>query len=354
MRVLMWMLGGQLPGGHIVQMEQTCIHLRRLGVDVVQVSETEPALEGFDLVHSFGVDYPKLERCRDLGIPIVSSTIYHPCYIDPDRKWKITRHLVRVGAELFLSALRGDYAEKCQGLTMGTRVYGLAYQMSNMLLPNSESEARAIVRELGVTTPSHVVPNAADPDLFHLPEEGDQTDRQTVLCAGRIEPRKQQLELIKALRGTRVPLVLAGFPHPGHTGYYRECVRLADSSVTIQPPVPHEEMGRLYARARVHALPSKIETTGLVSLEAALCGCNVVTTNRGYTRDYFGDMAWYCDPYDLKSIREAVLAAYHAPFRADLREHILGHYTWEHTARATLQAYEKVLATRRLANFASR
>ena len=80
--------------------------------------------------------------------------------------------------------------------------------------------------------------------------------------------------------------------------------------VQLQDSVEHAELAPLYRASKVHALPSWSETTGLVSLEAALCGCNIVTTDRGYTRDYFGDMAWYCDPYDNRSIRRAVEAAH--------------------------------------------
>ena len=93
----------------------------------------------------------------------------------------------------------------------------------------------------------------------------------------------------------------------------------------------------------MHATPSLFETTGLVSLEAALGGCNVVTTSRGHAREYLGDLAWYCDPGDTSSIRRAVLAAYEAPIQDTLSKHVLDNFTWDHTARATLAGYRLLL-----------
>jgi glycosyltransferase involved in cell wall biosynthesis len=92
------------------------------------------------------------------------------------------------------------------------------------------------------------------------------------------------------------------------------------------------------------------ETTGLVSLEAALSGCAVVTTEMGYAREYLEDMAWYCDPYDLESIRTAVLNALDAPPQRDLRQRILDRYTWEHTASATAAAYRELVSHRHANN----
>ena len=104
-----------------------------------------------------------------------------------------------------------------------------------------------------------------------------------------------------------------------------------------------EELFTAYSNAKVHVLPSYFETTGLSSLEAAVMGCNIVVTDKGDTRDYFGDDAWYCDPDSVESIRNAVDAAYKAPFNEAFRERILRDFTWERAAEETLAAYKQVL-----------
>jgi glycosyltransferase involved in cell wall biosynthesis len=82
-----------------------------------------------------------------------------------------------------------------------------------------------------------------------------------------------------------------------------------------------------------------------VSLEAAAAGCRVVTTSIGSTRDYFGDLAWYCQPDDLGSIRAAVEGALRAPATSLLRDRVLCEYTWERAAEATRAAYARALET---------
>lgn len=105
-------------------------------------------------------------------------------------------------------------------------------------------------------------------------------------------------------------------------------------------PCSQQELVNLYRGAAVHVLPSWFETTGLVSLEAALSGCAVVTTDRGYARDYFGDLAHYCDPSDADSIRQAVQRALADGHQPELELLVRERYSWGAVARATVAAYE--------------
>ena len=86
-------------------------------------------------------------------------------------------------------------------------------------------------------------------------------------------------------------------------------------------------------------LPSWFETTGLVSLEAALSGCSIVSTSRGHAREYLDRFATYCDPGRPDSVLAAVRQAWAAPPSPELRQRILDRYTWSHVAEATVAAY---------------
>jgi glycosyltransferase involved in cell wall biosynthesis len=72
-------------------------------------------------------------------------------------------------------------------------------------------------------------------------------------------------------------------------------------------------------------------------------GCNLVVTPKGDTEEYFGAMAYYCEPNDVESIRRAVTQAHAEPVNPRLRDYIFAHYTWQHTAAQTLTAYQRVL-----------
>jgi hypothetical protein len=49
-----------------------------------------------------------------------------------------------------------------------------------------------------------------------------------------------------------------------------------------------------YAAARIQTPPSSIETCGLMSMEAALTGCDVVLSTADRELEYLRDLAYYC------------------------------------------------------------
>jgi len=166
-----------------------------------------------------------------------------------------------------------------------------------------------------------------------------------MLQVGRIEPLKNQIATIRALADSDLPLVFVGDVPAAAEAYGKRFRELAArrGNVVVLSSVTHDELPAIYARAKVHVLPSFGETTGLVSLEAAMFGCNVVSTDQGPTREYLGPWAWYCSPTHVGSIRRAIMAAFASPPRPQLRERILRHFTWRETARRTLAAYERML-----------
>jgi len=354
MRVMFWMIssGDGILGGHQRQVKETARRLEALGVSTVIAMEKEPSLEGIDVVHSFGLEPERMRRCRDRGIPVVTSPIYWERSYAFGLRSNLTgmallKYKARMALVLARSALKGEFPQKCEAAVKRQIDLRVIYEMSDLLLPNSRMEADAITRELGVSTPQHVAPNAVDPEAFTLPAPG--TKRDEVLFVGRMEPHKNQIGLIMAMRRSKIAVRITGFAHPHHEKYMRQCQQAAAGcgNITIEPPPADGTLAQMYQRAKVHVLPSWFETTGLVSLEAALCGCNIVTTDRGYARDFFGDLAWYCDPSRPHTIREAIEKAMEAPYRSAMREKILNRYTWEHTAAETLAGYEMVLGMRK-------
>jgi len=72
-------------------------------------------------------------------------------------------------------------------------------------------------------------------------------------------------------------------------------------------------------------------------------GCRVVITDKGYTREYFGNEAAYCNPGSPQSIFEAVEKAASSPATDTLKQKIFAHYTWQQAARQSASAYKQVL-----------
>lgn len=68
-----------------------------------------------------------------------------------------------------------------------------------------------------------------------------------------------------------------------------------------------EELYSYYNKAKVFALPSTYEGVGMVALEAALCGCEIVITKNGGPKEYFKNMAELVNPYDVDEIGSSIV-----------------------------------------------
>ena len=311
------------------------------------VSEkTDSELGGFDVVHAFAAPRQQLRRARAAGAAVVISPIWVSAdyrYAQADSTAGRLRGATR-GARVAHSTFQRGIDETAKRLREATFQKALLFELADLLLPNSLLEAEQIRSDLGVSTPMHVVPNGFDARIFTPPSAG--RERLGVAFVGRIEPHKNQLGLIRELRGTGIPLTIAGPDHPDHSAYCAQCRREADESVTFLPGGDEQAVRDVYQSARVHALPSWFETTGLSSLEAAGTGCAIVTTSRGYAREYFGEHALYCDPGRKGSIRDAIRTALAQGPSEALRPLILEKFTWTRAAEATLAGYARALASR--------
>ncbi len=346
------------PGGDTTQIKMTAKYLQELGVDVEIKLSNEPVDYGaYDLMHFFNIIRPDdiLPHVQKTDTPFVVSTIFVDYYEYEQKNRKGLLSLVnavfdRDQIEYLKSVARsvknGEKIKSSYYLSRGHKssVKYLARKAA-VLLPNSHSEYNRFVALYGVRQRYEKVVNAIDPNYFSSTTQADPKYKDFVLCVGRIEGRKNQLNLIKALAETDLQLAIIGKPSPNHLGYYEECKRLAEKSgkVLFIEHIDHQGLSALYKAAKVHVLPSWFETTGLSSLEAGAMGCNIVVSPKGDTAEYFQDMAYYCEPDDVASIRNAVLEAFHAPVNPVLQDYILNNYTWAHTAEQTLAAYRSVL-----------
>ncbi|HZI53997.1 MAG TPA: glycosyltransferase family 4 protein, partial [Chitinophagaceae bacterium] len=216
-------------------------------------------------------------------------------------------------------------------------------QKASLLLPNSLAEYQKLEARYGIIKKYAVVHNGIDQTLFSfLP--GIKKDDKLVISAARIEGLKNQFNLIKALNDTPFTLLLAGQPAPNQRKYFEECKKIASKNIIFCGRLPIAELVDHYRRAKVHVLPSWFETCGLSSLEAAAMGCNIVITDKGSTREYFGDDAFYCDPGDPASIYKAVEAAAQSNTPKQLQQKILHRFTWQQAATDTLNAYKEIIS----------
>lgn len=107
--------------------------------------------------------------------------------------------------------------------------------------------------------------------------------------------------------------------------------------------VEDDELGALYAAARVLVFPSLYEGFGIPPLEAFAAGTPVVASRAASIPEVLGDSALLVDPLDAAGFAAAVgrLLDDEALSRACVEKGRarLARYSWEATARATLEAY---------------
>ncbi len=359
MRVLMigrsnWF---ESKGGDTIQAEKTAHYLRQMGVKVdFWTNDSVPNYSEYDVLHFFNLIRPNviLAHCMKSNTPFVVSSIYVD-YSEVDKKVRggilasVQDLLGRDAVEYFKTIARALLRKESLGsfnyLAKGHRnSIKFILNKSSMVLPNSESEGKRLLRDYGVKAPCKVIPNGID--LSEYPIEINTGKRSGVLCVGRIEQRKNQLNLIRAIQQTPLHLTIIGDASPNQKSYYLECRNAANETpkqIEFLPFSSTQALIALYQNAKVHALPSWFETTGLVNLEAAFCGCNIVITNKGDTSEYFKDNAFYCEPNDINSIANAVTTAYNSPYTKSIHLLISDKYNWQNAAEKTLEAYKEVV-----------
>ncbi|MFA5644977.1 MAG: glycosyltransferase [Candidatus Ratteibacteria bacterium] len=358
-----------VPGGDTVQLMQTADALRRKGVKVDISSGLEPDLQGYDIVHLFNFMRPQETwiQCRNAkkqGKKVLLSTIFGE-YDEFEKKTRkgisgvLIRNLRRSHIEYVKVAGRAAMNYEMHKGVMHLLMRGYGRLQSDLLemvewcLPNSYGEMKRMIRYFPRAShiPFTVVPNAVDPALFSpglpLHPSAGMPEEEFVLCVGRVELRKNQLNVVRAMRNLPWSLVLIGKPAPNHIHYFNQVLAEGGSRMKYKGWVDQADLPFWYQKAKVHILASWMETPGLSSLEAGAMGCNLVITEKGDTVEYFRDEAFYCLPDSVESIRKAIVQAFEAPRQRDLQSRILTEYTWEKAAEATFSAYEAVQAKER-------
>ncbi len=355
-----------LSGGDTVQMKKTREALIKQGYDVDISLDLYPDLSQYDVVHLFNITrvqetYIQIKNAVQHQKPVVISTIYWP----NTEFEKLNGGLGIRGA--LGKVLTIDQMESVKAfakfLLLNQRDEGTKYLMyhsykkmqryilehSDVFLPNAQEEMHQIELNLGYKAPNSqivVVPNAIDTDAVFAATESS-THRYDkykgwLVCVGRIDSRKNQLKLLDALEGSEYKLLLIGKCSSGQKNYFGKVMERIEGNPNIEyiEQVPNTELYQIYKQCKVSILPSWFETPGLVSLEAASMGCNIVVSGKGTTKDYFGNYAYYCDVTDPKSIRNQIDKAYNSPFKEDFRKKILSDYTWDKAAEMTVKGYK--------------
>jgi glycosyltransferase involved in cell wall biosynthesis len=255
------------------------------------------------------------------------------------------------------------YPEAHGGLrARGMRVLvPLAARRSQRVITVSQSTRRDLVELLHLPAEKiDVIPSGVGALRRAAPLPEAQTrarfdlgERRVLLSLSAKRPHKNLIALIGALArlepDRRPLLVLAGYrtPHEDELRTRAQAVGVAHD-VRLVGWVTGEEVEGLWALTEAFVFPSLYEGFGLPVLEAMARGVAVACSNASSLPEVAGDAALLFDPTDEAAIAAAMSRLLDDPHEAQ-RLRAAGarraaEFTWQRTARATLDSYERVLS----------
>ena len=359
-------------GGDKVQIENTALELRKLGVEVDIKHHLVSDISKYDLVHAFQLDwtaesYFYAKSAERSSKPFVLSPIHHNINevkkFDDDYAFDYRR----ISKLLFSDQLHRDTFKNVYrsilnpqkikptmySVFMGLRnMHTKVLKMSDVVLVQTNLEAFDLKDTYGVDFKWEKIPNGVGNQFLDVLDCRNRFDiYDYIVSVGRVEPRKNWLNIIEAVNmfrkksGRNIELILIGpkniTNHFEYTARFNFALRKY-KWVKYIDNVSYDEMPSVYKFAKVCVSASWFESTGLTLLEAIFCGTNAVASGER-AKEYLGSMASYCEPGDVKTIFSAIEKEYFAP-RPGISDEMKKEYTWENAAKKTLEVYKSVLS----------
>ena len=236
----------------------------------------------------------------------------------------------------------------------------LAARSADRIITPSEAAKRDVVARLGVAaervdvihSAGGLSPGPATPEE-ELRRRYGLGDAPLVLSVSARRPHKNLLRLLEAFARVRhepAPLLVL----PGYRTAFEGDVREAVVQLGLQERVrtlgwvPDEDLEGLYAAAACFVFPSLAEGFGQPVLEAMERGVPVATSDASSLPEVGGDAVLYFDPLEVAAIAEAMQTLLADRSLAE-RLAAAGHarareFSWERTARATIDVYRRAFA----------
>lgn len=218
-----------------------------------------------------------------------------------------------------------------------------AVRRADLILTLSESARTDIERVLGLPRTKIRVTYLGGPPL-----DADPSSKEPYfLFVGGTEKRKNLvavLEAFQSIEDFELRVVGRHEASPVHDA------RREQSGVRWLGFVSEQELVDLYRHATALVFPSRYEGFGLPVLEAMARRTPVIASTSSSIPEVARDAAILVDPDDVEGLRDAMRRVAAEPaLRAELVERgaeVVSGFSWDETARATVAAYEELLASR--------
>jgi len=326
----------QYYGGGEVLLDKTAEYLKKEGVEYKLFDSWHDKVEDFDIVHFFGIGYFNYEFLRTVkakGKKLVITPIF-PCMNG------------------ISGLLRNIYHAICFAMPIVKTPPVLMRRnavFADLILAGSEVEKKQIASSLRIKPDKiKVVHYGADKSFLKAdpkPFIESYKIKDYILCVARFDKKqKNQLNLIRAMRDSGIPMVFVGKPDNGMESYHGLCKKEAPhGTLFIEYLDQNSDMlASCYAACRTFVVPSKFEYPGIAAMEAILAGCKrIAMTEIGSTKEYYRDYASYFNPNSLSDIRKVILGVHNSEPAGDFaREYFKKNFLWDNYINKISEAYE--------------
>jgi len=257
-----------------------------------------------------------------------------------------------------------------QNFSLPSRLYfgnfmTFSYRAADHIIVDAEHTKNDLITHLGLAAEKiTVIPLAASPVYHPLTEVEQPLLKKTRLAngigkkyfihVGTLEPRKNLQFLIQAFAKAKregcidEQLVITGKRGWGFEELFAEAKRQhIEESVIFTGYVADAGIPLLMAGATAFLMPSLYEGFGMPPLEAMRCGTPVISSDRSSLPEVVGETGILLDPTDLNGWVTAMVEISGSPKkRQELSALALKRaktFSWEKTAKLTVEVYEKVL-----------
>jgi len=301
--------------------------LEQLGHEVVLVDMWQKNdWESFDVIHFYGYGV----YMRDLinGLVRINPNIVVSPILDPHYSVRKLKLYTRWGSAKL-------------GLTNPYYVMSSIKDKIKLFFVRSEFEKEYMVKGYGVSEDCCIVV----PLSYNVtpPEQVSEREPFCLHISLLMDERKNVKRLIQAAIKYQFKLILGGRLHNEEDLSTLNSWIGDNKNIEYRGYLSKEEMTSLYSHAKVFALPSTNEGVGIVALEAAALGCDIVMTSWGGPKEYYNGMAHIVNPYSIDEIGKAVKSFLDGEtFQPQLSEHIRTHFSMETISNQLVNAYKSI------------
>lgn len=324
-------------GGVQIRIKNYVDHYKNVSNNIKLFDKWNDKVTDYDLLHIFKVnieDYQLMRLAKNNNIPVVISSVI------PSEKW------LQIMLNKFI----------CKILPVHTGYWFLNQMLlkADAIIAQTQKEANFIVDNYKVPKERiYVIPNGVNIDINESFK--DEFTNKTgivgkyVLQVGRFDENKNQLNVIKAMSNSNIPVVFIGGEDSGQPEYYKKCKNIATPNIHFLGWVKHDDplLSSAYQNAHVVVLPSYKEIFGNSLIEGGAAGANLVATAALPIDDWgIRDICRTVNPNNTDNIRNEIMAAYNEPLNALTSKIIREKFSWDSVIRKHIEVYRNVLKIR--------